>query len=141
MVEHVLLPVDGSEHSDRACEEAFEMFPDAAMHLLYVISPADTTTTGEVATFDTMPTDWYENERDRAEQLFDTIESRSSDHSFERAVVVGQPKREILRYIEDNDIDHVVMGSTGREGVSRLLLGSVAESVARRSPVPVTITR
>jgi nucleotide-binding universal stress UspA family protein len=141
MVEHVLLPVDGSDHSKQACEKAFEMFPDAAMHLLYVIAPADTTTTGEIATFDTMPTDWYENERERGEQLFDDIEARSPDHTFERTINVGQPKRAIVEYIEDNDIDHVVMGSTGREGVSRLLLGSVAESVARRSPVPVTITR
>lgn len=39
------------------------------------------------------------------------------------------------------DVDHVAVGSHGRSGVSRLLLGSVAESVMRRPPVPVTVVR
>ena len=46
-----------------------------------------------------------------------------------------------MTYAEENDIDHIVVGSHGRGGVSRMLLGSVAETVARRSSVPVTIIR
>jgi nucleotide-binding universal stress UspA family protein len=44
-------------------------------------------------------------------------------------------------YAAEHDIDHIVVGSHGRTGASRILLGSVAETVARRSPVPVTIVR
>jgi len=53
----------------------------------------------------------------------------------------NRPADAILTYIDDNDVDHVIMGSHGRSGVSRLLLGSVAETVARRSPAPVTVVR
>jgi len=56
-------------------------------------------------------------------------------------VVVGRPAREITDELESGEYDHVVMGSHGRSGVSRILLGSVAETVLRRSPVPVTVVR
>lgn len=53
---------------------------------------------------------------------------------------VGNPAREILSFADDTDVDHVVIGSRGRTGVW-VLLGSVAENVARRASVPVTIVR
>jgi nucleotide-binding universal stress UspA family protein len=43
--------------------------------------------------------------------------------------------------VDEHDVDHVVMGSNGRRGVSRLVLGSVAERVVRGAPVPVTVVR
>ena len=45
----------------------------------------------------------------------------------------------IVRYVDDHDIDQVVMGSRGRDGLDRLLLGSNAETVVRRVSVPVTV--
>jgi nucleotide-binding universal stress UspA family protein len=42
---------------------------------------------------------------------------------------------------EDHDVDGIVMGSHGRSGISRVLLGSVAETAVRRAPCPVTIVR
>jgi nucleotide-binding universal stress UspA family protein len=47
----------------------------------------------------------------------------------------------IVTYADENDVDHVVLGSHGRKGLTRVLLGSVAEAVVRRSPVPVTVVR
>ncbi len=49
--------------------------------------------------------------------------------------------RSILDYVSDNDIDLVVMGTHGRHGLDRLLLGSVAEQVVRRAPCPVLTVR
>jgi nucleotide-binding universal stress UspA family protein len=49
----------------------------------------------------------------------------------------GQPADEILDYIQKNGVDIVVMSSQGKTGVSKWLLGSVAEKVVRNSPVPV----
>jgi nucleotide-binding universal stress UspA family protein len=54
------------------------------------------------------------------------------------AVVEGKPSREIVRYAEGEGCDLVVMGTHGRGGIDRLLLGSVAESVIRASSIPVT---
>jgi nucleotide-binding universal stress UspA family protein len=49
----------------------------------------------------------------------------------------GDPAEEILSYIADQNIDAVVMGTHGRKGLDRVLFGSVAEQVVKRSPVPV----
>jgi nucleotide-binding universal stress UspA family protein len=53
----------------------------------------------------------------------------------------GYPADEILRVAEDTKVDLIVMGTHGRRGLSHVLLGSVAERVVRRSPVPVLTVR
>jgi nucleotide-binding universal stress UspA family protein len=53
----------------------------------------------------------------------------------------GQAANAIVAYAEDHDVDRIVVGSHGRRGLSRFLLGSVAERVARRAPGSVTIVR
>jgi nucleotide-binding universal stress UspA family protein len=55
----------------------------------------------------------------------------------ERLVVAGEPTTEIVRVAADHGADLIVMGSHGRAGLSRLLLGSVAEAVLRKAPCPV----
>jgi nucleotide-binding universal stress UspA family protein len=54
---------------------------------------------------------------------------------------VGGPANAIVECAEEESVDHIVTGSHGRSGVTRILLGSVAETVVRRSPVPVTVVR
>jgi nucleotide-binding universal stress UspA family protein len=56
----------------------------------------------------------------------------------ETVVAEGKPSQEIVRYAEAEGCDLVVMGTHGRGGIDRLLLGSVAESVIRASSIPVT---
>ena len=56
-------------------------------------------------------------------------------------VVEGNPHEEILEFVAEHDIDMVVMGTHGRTGLDRALMGSVAERVVRRSPVPVLTVR
>lgn len=142
MSTRILLPVDDSEFAHSAAEMAFELFPDGTLVLVHVINPAEAGF-GSEATIPSFPEGWYEQRREDAESLFEEIEAEASTHDIdvEGHVEVGQPVRTIVDTIENEDIDHVVMGSTGRQGVSRLLLGSVAEGVVRRSPVPVTIVR
>ncbi|MDN4032226.1 universal stress protein, partial [Chryseobacterium gambrini] len=53
----------------------------------------------------------------------------------------GQPAQTIIEFAEEHDIDGIVLGTEGRSGVSRVLLGSVAETVAQQSPVTVTIVK
>lgn len=55
----------------------------------------------------------------------------------ERMVVEGKPSDELLRVSKENDIDLMVMGSVGRSGLDRFLLGSVAEKVVQHAKVPV----
>lgn len=73
--------------------------------------------------------------------FFGDVRSIAEDHdaSVETVVAEGAPADAILAYVDDAGVDRIVMGTRGRTGISRLVLGSVAEAVARRSPVPVTI--
>ena len=53
----------------------------------------------------------------------------------------GHPADELIRYAEENEMDIIVMGTLGRTGLDRLLLGSVAGNVVRHSKVPVMVVR
>jgi len=140
MGETILIPVDESAHSQRACELAGDLFPDGEMVLLHVINPAEAGFSSD-ATIPTFPDGWYDQKQDHAESVLDDAEKRVGADNIKRVTEVGQPTQTIIDAIETHHVDHVVMGSHGRQGVSRLLLGSVAENVVRRSPVPVTIAR
>lgn len=142
MAQRVLVPVDRSEQAHEACRLACELFPDATLVFLHVINPAEAGFSSE-ATIPSFPEGWYEHEKAIAESLFDDLESHVDIHGpeVERVIELGQPTRTIIDCAEKEAIDHIVMGSAGRKGVSRLVLGSVAENVVRRSPVPVTVTR
>ena len=56
-------------------------------------------------------------------------------------VVTGHPVNEILRYVEENEVDLLVMATHGRTGLNRLMIGSVAERVLRQSPIPVFLVK
>ncbi|WP_181685611.1 universal stress protein [Halorhabdus salina] len=142
MGKRILVPVDGSDQARKACEFAIEEFPEAELTLLHVINPADAGYSVQ-ASIPTFSEEWYERQKAEAADRFDEIEADASEHGIrvERAIEVGKPTHAIVEYVENNDIDQIVMGSHGRSGVSRILLGSVAETVVRRSPVPVTVIR
>lgn len=59
------------------------------------------------------------------------------DVPYEHRLVVGDPAGEVVRVAEDEGVDLIVMGTHGRTGLRRLLMGSVAEAVLRRAPCPV----
>lgn len=142
MAKRILVPVDGSEQAHRACEFVIREFPDAALVLLHVINPAEAGYSAQ-ASIPSFSEEWYERETEQAEELFDEIAAAAEEVEMpvERVVEVGKPTRTIVEYAREHDVDQIVMGSHGRSGVSRILLGSVAENVVRRSPVPVTVTR
>ncbi len=58
---------------------------------------------------------------------------------FQRKLVSGDPATEILKTIESEGIDLVIMGTHGRKGLERTIFGSVAENVVKKSPVPVLV--
>jgi len=139
---HVLVPIDGSPQSDAALEYALEEFETAQITVLNVIDPIEAGYTSQ-ATVPGYSEEWFEQSKAAADELFEDAQEAAAgyDVELETATEVGRPSRTIVSYAEDNDIDHIVMGSHGRSGVTRILLGSVAENVVRRSPIPVTIVR
>jgi len=142
MAKRLLVPVDGSDPADTALEFALEEYPDADITVLSVIDPTDVgygSVEAAPSTFERL----QQSAEKRTKNVLDEAESRAAEHGMEvtRETVIGMPSRAIVEWAENNDVDGIVIGSHGRQGVTRVLLGSVAESVVRRSPVPVTVVR
>jgi nucleotide-binding universal stress UspA family protein len=136
----ILLAYDGSEPAEHARAEAFDRFDPDVVTVLFVFDPGEA---GYEAPdpFGT-DTELTQLANERAEEVFAAFEPPSESTATIRTVhEVGHPARTVVDHAARDDVDHVVVGSHGREGVSRLLLGSVAEKVVRRSPVPVTVVR
>ncbi|MFC6719052.1 universal stress protein [Natrialbaceae archaeon GCM10025810] len=139
MSERILVPYDGSVPAKEALEYAFEMFSEATVTALYVVPiPEDYWTAfGEAGDLD------LDRGRERGAEVLEGAPAIADerDRELETDVETGKPDRVIVERIEDEGFDTVVIGSHGREGVSRILLGSVAEKVVRRSPAPVVVVR
>lgn len=134
-ISSVLVPTDGSECAHTAVDHAGDLARavDATLHIVYVVE------VGQVL------------DGERARRLRETLEEigeTALEFALERvqsstylptatAILTGPPSLEIVRYAEDHDVDCIVMGTHGRKGVRRLLLGSVTERVVRRADVPV----
>jgi nucleotide-binding universal stress UspA family protein len=65
--------------------------------------------------------------------------SKEAGISCEKVILKGNPSDELLKYSNEFGVDILVIGSIGRTGISRFLLGSVAEKVVRHSEVPVMV--
>lgn len=142
MDDTVLVPIDGSEQAWNALDYVLREHEGDEIHLLHVINPME-----GVYASDAMGGDywagWYDAAEERATSLFEEARERAGDRAEDLVTdqETGAPARTIVEYAEAAGVDHIVIGSHGRSGVSRVLLGSVAEAVARRASVPVTIVR
>lgn len=140
MFDTILLPTDGSEGIAQVVDNAEQLAHelDATLHVLHV------TNTASLADLP-MESSWEGVNQALKEQGQEAIteveEMVDEDIEIEDAVRDGSPAKEIINYAEENDCDCIIMGTHGRSGVDRLLLGSVAERVIRASPVPVTTIR
>jgi nucleotide-binding universal stress UspA family protein len=81
------------------------------------------------------------NHWDALSQFQDRVVGQSPGFPVETCLREGAPAEEILRAADEVGADLVVMGSHGRTGLSRLLMGSVAETVMRRAGCPVLLSR
>lgn len=135
----ILVPTDGSEGAEAAIDPAVDIARtyDARLHALSVI---DTMALG----VDVRSRTILEALEESAQSAVETIEEHATQASvsaIETAIEHGNPYRGIHSYVEEHDIDLVVMGTHGRSGIERYLLGSVAEKTVRTSPVPVMTVR
>ncbi len=133
--------VDFSEPSWIAMEQAAELAGQlhAELTLVHVLPPP-----APAATDVLVPPAVLEAEARRADE---TLEVWRSDAEARAAlpvrarVLLGDPALELARFAADEGCDLLVLGTHGRTGLSRLVLGSVAERVLRRAPLPVLVVR
>ena len=139
MYENILLPTDGSDAMTDVIDQAVSLanIHDATLHALYVVNTASLTDLPMESSWEGV-SNALKNEGQHA---LEQVENRAEDVSLEQTMIDGSPAKEIVRYAGDNDCDVIVMGTHGRSGFDRLLLGSVAERVVRSSAVPVLTIR
>lgn len=127
----ILVPYDFTGPSKRACDYALELAATvgAELMLLHVVEGFDITLT---ASEHTRLVNATKHELDRAARLL-----RPHVRSVEVVVVEGTPWAEIDRIARDRGVDLIVMGTHGRRGIARALLGSVAARVVRTASVPI----
>jgi nucleotide-binding universal stress UspA family protein len=141
LYDHILVPTDGSAETRRAIEHAIDLAAehDATIHALYVLNTASYASVSVDASWEGV-SDMLREEGEAAVEAVADL-ARAADVEVVSVLRSGSPSREIVRYAEDEDCDLVVMGTHGRGGIDRLLLGSVAERVVRSSEVPVLTVR
>jgi nucleotide-binding universal stress UspA family protein len=133
--ETILIPTDGSLASTAAARHGLALAAtlDATVHVLSVVD--DTSLGPDVRS--ALSADELERP---ATEAVESVVTEADDYDLAHVqtyVEHGPPAEVISEYIETSDINAVVMGSSGRRGVDRILLGSVAEKTVRSAPVPV----
>ena len=141
MAKNILVPLDGSEKAYDALAYAVDNHPEAEISVLHVLEMTDSAAAeGSVITMDEQIHDAAEG---RAEEIFaeatELAAERGYDGELSTTVEDGTAKRVIVEHAAD--FDAVAMGSYGPEGIGQKVLGSVAETVVRRSPVPVIVVK
>jgi len=135
----ILVPMDGSEMATRALEHALKVYPDAEITVLHVVgspSPMMGKAMGLA-----MEDDLEEAAEEHATEIFERAReiAESHDADIETNVAWGSPAKAIVKRADS--FDSVVLGSHGGSMADRLFVGNVAQTVFRRSPVPVTVVR
>jgi nucleotide-binding universal stress UspA family protein len=138
MYDRILVPTDGSECAQRAAAHAFDLASTygASVELLCV---ADVRLTFSGAPVHIDAEQVLETQREACGNVVDDLADRAIDAGLEvsTAVRAGIPHETIVEYARERDVDLVVMGTHGRTGFRRFMLGSVAERVIKSADVPV----
>ncbi|MEO7066080.1 MAG: universal stress protein [Rhodanobacter sp.] len=143
MFKRILLPIDGSDLSLRAAKLGVELAQtcSARVHALHVVPSYQTITyvTDMLSTTEAIYTD---DAVTRAEDYLQKVRNLAENAGVKYSdgyVIAEQPFEVILQTAGEQHSDLIVMGSHGRRGLTRLLLGSETQKVLLRSDVPVMV--
>lgn len=133
-IKRILVPTDFSDFSKEAYDEAIQLARQlkATLLLAHVVEP--------IGTPHIEPLGYFEL---KAGQTLNRMAHPAREEGLwvETHLLKGDPPAEIIKAAEDLQCDLIVMGTHGRTGVRRLLMGSVTERVLRASPVPIVAVR
>ena len=130
-IQTILHPTDFSSHSRCAFQLACSLAKDhgARLIVLHVVAPPVAYGEGMVSM---EPEDW-----ERLQVMLHELRPPDPQVRVEHRLADGDPARQILGTAQESKCDLIVMGTHGRTGLTRLLMGSVAEQVVRKAGCPV----
>lgn len=132
----ILVPVDGSDQSYNAVREAV-MLAQWSEGELIVLTVKDLVRYYGIANYGIVETPGLDK---LANDILLKVGSIiPAEFKFKTQILSGSPKREIVQYAKDNDIDLIVMGATGAGAIDKLLAGSTTNYVVNHAPCAVTI--
>ena len=142
MFDTIVVATDGSDSVQRAVSVAVDVAArfDAEVHAVYVVDAGEVESSPDRVREDLR--DALDDEgRGALDRVADAAHDRDGDLDVTIEVREGRPASEIDAYARSVDADLVAMGTRGRHGENRFLIGSVAERVVRTCPVPVLTVR
>lgn len=134
---HIMVPLDGSNYSERALPLAYELAAewDANILLIQVVAPPPT----PAVPYSALPIEWegLEDEREMASRYLSRIANGAPN--VRTQIRVGAVTSQLLKAVNDQDITDVVMASHGRTGLARMIVGSVADELIHQLRCPVIV--
>lgn len=143
MYKKILLPTDGSEHAARAAEHALWIAHQSNAKLT-IISVIESTFIVGLPSADVTDEirDMLKTEAQKhLNKIQKLAEQKGYTVDMELVVKEGSPASAILKYSEEENIDLIIMGTSGKSGIDRLLMGSVAQNITKSSKCPVLIVQ
>lgn len=135
----VLIPTDGSPEAETALTHAVELASRYGA-TLHAISVVDVSHFKGIDVDTSVIVDGFEDDAQKAvSRVVDAAETAGVP--VQTTIVRGHVAETILGFVDDHDIDLVVVGTRGEHGLERFLLGSVAERLVRHASVPVLTVR
>jgi len=136
----IVIATDGSENTRNAISYGikFAKFSGATVYALYVMDTSSLT-----QSFTAGKELMYELLKKEGQKAISKVKEcgEASGVEVKEVLMEGHPSKDIIDFAENKDIDLIVMGTLGKTGLNRFLMGSVAEKVVRNSKVPVMVVR
>jgi nucleotide-binding universal stress UspA family protein len=138
-----LIATDGSKHSEKAFEQALELAKRVGAELEVVTVEDIRLVQGEALAGATLPVS-FESIDTASHAIADAAGRRAAQAGLQckcHVVPMADPAAAIVRHAKSNPVDLIIVGSHGRTGLRRAMLGSVAEKVVRTAPCSVLVVR
>ncbi|HIQ38746.1 MAG TPA: universal stress protein [Methanothermococcus okinawensis] len=137
----ILIPTDNSKVSIEAARHGLEIakLMNSKVYVIYVV---------DIMPFVGLPTEGFwetmkEVLEEEGKEAFKKIEDMAKEIGIDitTEILEGSPAKEIVEYAEKKGVDLIVMGTSGKSGIDKLLLGSVAEKVSKKAQCPVLLVK
>ena len=132
-IHKILFPTDFSHCGDEALHFATSLARDSNATLLIVHVEEPPVAYGGGEMYYGIP----EPATEDLKKMLEQVKPTDPNVGYEHRLITGDPSTAVARLAEAEGVDLIIMGTHGRTGLSRLLMGSVAEAVVRRAPCPV----
>lgn len=138
-IKKILFPCDFTENSIKIIPYVLSL-SEKYNSMIYILHVVDDLSKWGGFFIPHLSMDMFQNEAVKgAEKMMEKIynEHLQDCPDSQKKIITGDPALEIIKTVESEEIDLVIMGTHGRKGLEHIILGSVAEHIVKKSPVPV----